>query len=347
MPNRVKPDAFREARSVQQEHCRRVAALYAGSADHGIVAIRGRFYGAAHGLAGTDEPDMLREPEAWLADVLSDLADHAQELADAKTFRPAAIEMDPLGTHFIDALLGARVAIRGGQYWAEYLRDPPEALRPPDPSRCEVLRDTLRLARRVVPVAEAHDLLVGLPVLSCPINIAINLYGQDFLLWLLDRPAAARHVLRVVTDTILLATRELMAAVPEEIRRPPVVCDRYAPPGHGYIDGCATQLISASHYRDFVAPLDEEILRAYRHGGMIHLCGASAQHIPVWREMQPLRSVQLNDRAADDLEAYLAGLREDQIIYFSPTRDVPARRFLALAQGRPVVLQSDAPGAEM
>jgi hypothetical protein len=191
-------------------------------------------------------------------------------------------------------------------------------------------------------VARGRGLLVGLPVLSCPINIAINIYGQEFLLWLLDAPGRARHVLGVVTDAILLATRELMAVVPEDLRRTSVVCDRYAPPGYGLIDGCATQLISASHYRDFIAPLDEEALGVYPRGGMIHLCGGSTQHIPAWRDMAALRSVQLNDRAADDAEAYLAGLRRDQIVYFSPTRLMPARRFLALAGDRPVVLQADA-----
>ncbi len=327
--------------TVQARHRDEVAALYAGRRPERVVAIRGRFYGAAHGLGGTNEPDMLRRPEAWLADVLADLDRSAQELADPDTFRPAAIEIDALGTHFIDALLGAHVMLRGGQYWTETLSDPLESLRPPEPSRCPLLQDALRLARLATEAARGRGLVLALPVLSCPTNIAINLYGQEFLLWLLDRPSAARHVLRVVTDTILLATRELAAVVPEDIRRGSVVADRYAPPGHGLLDGCATQLISAAHYRDFVAPLDKEVLGAYPRGGMIHLCGASAQHIPTWRRMAALRAVQLNDRAADDAEAYLAGLRPDQVVYFAPTARVPAARFLELAGDRPVVFQAE------
>lgn len=335
------PDGPSLTNDVQARHRERVAALYAGGGQGLLVAIRGRFYGAAHGLAGTNSPDMLRRPEAWVADVLADLAASEQELADPDTFRPAAIEMDALGTHFIDALLGARVMLRGGQYWTEPLAAPPDRLRPPEPSRSRPLQAILRLARVATDASRGRGLLVGLPVLSCPINVAINTYGQEFLLWLLDEPGRARRVLRVVTDTILLAARELMAAVPEDLRRTSVVCDRYAPPGYGLIDGCATQLVSASHYRDFIAPLDEETLRAYPRGGMIHLCGASAQHVPAWRAMAALRSVQLNDRAADDAEAYLAGLRRDQVLYFAPTRNMPARRFLALAGDRPVVLQAD------
>ena len=54
-----------------------------------------------------------------------------------------------------------------------------------------------------------------------------------------------------------------------------------------------------------------------------------------------LRAVQLNDRAADDAEASLAGQRPDQVVYFAPTARVPAARFLELAGDRPVVLQAE------
>lgn len=53
--------------------------------------------------------------------------------------------------------------------------------------------------------------------------------------------------------------------------------------------------------------------------------------------------MQLNDRAADDFEAYRAGLREDQIIYITPTPNMTVERILAIADGRGVVLQCDAP----
>ena len=83
--------------------------------------------------------------------------------------------------------------------------------------------------------------------------------------------------------------------------------------------------MSADLYRQFVAPFDGELLSAQPRGGMIHLCGAHTQHLPVWREMPELRAVQVNDRAAEDLEAYFTGLRDDQVIYLNPTATMTAQ----------------------
>jgi hypothetical protein len=55
--------------------------------------------------------------------------------------------------------------------------------------------------------------------------------------------------------------------------------------------------------------------------------------------MPALRSVQLNDRATDDLPLYAAGLRPDQILYVSPTEEYPPERILAATAGRRVVMQ--------
>jgi len=156
---------------------------------------------------------------------------------------------------------------------------------------------------------------------------------------LLADPDAARHVLRVITDVIIYCVRAFRAAVPAEILRTTCAASRYAPAGYGFIDGCAAQLVSAEVYREFFAPLDAEILAQWPHGGMIHLCGACTQHIPAWRAMEPLRSVQLNDRATDDLAQYAAGLRPAQILYVSPTAAIPPDRVRTLTAGRPLVMQ--------
>ena len=76
------------------------------------------------------------------------------------------------------------------------------------------------------------------------------------------------------------------------------------------------------------------------HGGMIHLCGACAQHIPAWRKMPALRAVQLNDRAVEDLPAYFKELRQDQILYVTPDSDWPVERILQVTGGRRTVLQT-------
>jgi hypothetical protein len=327
---------------VQAAHRARVDDLYAGQPVDGVVAIAGRMAGRNHGLWGTNDTDMLRQPEAWLAEVLADHAAHAAEVGDRRTFRPLVVEIDAFGTHYIDALFGAPVHFHGGQVWSETLKSDLAELAAPDLARSEVFQSSLRLARHVVAAPEAR-LLISNPVLSCPINIGINLFGEELLDALLERPAAARHALRVITDAIAACMEAFGRVIPFELRRNSVGNDRYAPAGVGFIDGCATQLVSARHYAEFFAPLDAELLGRFPRGGMIHLCGAHAQHIPIWREMRALKAVQLNDRAAEDFEAFHRGLREDQLVYVAPTERMTAARILEISVGRRVVLQCPAP----
>ncbi len=286
---------------------------------------------------------MLTDPAAWLADVLADLAGGAAEAADPVNFRPLAIELDALGVHFIDAILGARAYFHEGQAWNDPLDCDLADLQPPDVAASPVMRGWLRLAAHVI-AATGGRLMVTAPVLSSPINIAMNLFGQRILEAMIERSAAADHALGVIADTIIAATQAVLAAVAPQLLRCAVAQNRYAPAGFGYVDGCATQMISAEHYRRFLAPLDAAILGQYPCGGMMHLCGAHSQHIDAWREMKPLRSVQINDRAADDFELYYRGLRQDQILYVSPTREMTLDRILALSGGRRVVIQAFSPG---
>jgi hypothetical protein len=126
--------------------------------------------------------------------------------------------------------------------------------------------------------------------------------------------------------------------IPEEQLQPVVAAQRCQPPGFGQLCGCTTHLLSAEQYREFIAPLDGALLRVYPHGGMIHLCGIHTQHIATWRDMPSVRAVQLNDRAAQDLPSYFAGLRDDQVIYLNPTPTMTAEDALRITDGRRLVV---------
>jgi len=331
-----------DVRRVQAHHAHRVAEVWSGAAP-GPVHIDGRFFGRAHGLWGTDEPDMLEEPEEWLADVLADMGTAAEWAGDERTFRPLYIELDPLGTHFIDALLGAGVYFHEGQVWSDQLTCGIGELEPPDLRSGGLLRKAARLAELAL-AATGGCIPIALPVFSCPVNTGTSVFGQRLLEALVCQPADAARALRVVTDCIIAAVRALHAVVSAGLRLNSVACNRFGPEGFGQIDGCATQLVSAEHYARFFAPLDAALLRAWpAQAGLIHLCGAHAQHIPTWRGMPEIRAVQLNDRAAEDLELYAGGLREDQVIYVAPTPTMPPERILEAARGRRLVAQWSAP----
>jgi len=325
----------------QAAHRERLERFFA-SAEPGLIAIDGPMPGASHGLWGTNAIDMLAEPDAWLDDVFAGMAACADLYADTRTYRPLLIELDALGTHFVDALLGASVRFHEGQAWSEPLEIAPEELRRPDLARCRVLDRALALARRALERTEGRVLL-STPVLSCPVNIGMNLFGGRLLEDVAVRPEAARHALSVITEVIAGSMRAFAEAIPEHIRRVSVGCSRCMPPGFGLIDGCATQLLSARHYAAHFAELDDGLLRLHHRGGMIHLCGAHTQHLPIWRSMRALTCLQLNDRAAEDLEQYDAALRPDQIVYAAPCETVSVERIAAVGRRRRVVLQATLP----
>ena len=86
-----------------------------------------------------------------------------------------------------------------------------------------------------------------------------------------------------------------------------------------------------------IAPLDDALLGDYPRGGLIHLCGRHTQHIPVFRKMEHLRALQLNDDAARDLDKYLSGLREDQVIYLYPFEGMTAGEALRISGNKRII----------
>ena len=157
-------------------------------------------------------------------------------------------------------------------------------------------------------------------------------------------PQQVKRDFEVITDAICELHRFYIDRIPPQQLQAGAAGMRTKPPGYGHVDGCATQLISAAMYEEFVAPCDDRVLSLYEHGGMVHICGAHTQHIPVWQRMDRVRAIQVNDRAAEDLEAYLAGLRDDQVLYLEPTQTMSAARGIEISAGRRLVIMKGAHG---
>ena len=319
---------------MQARHLARLEALYAGKRLEQPMRLCG--------IGGHSSRSALWEPEAWVEDALQSLTGFIEQSRDAAVFRPLSIEYPIYGVHFVDAVLGAAVQPTeqegAGDWWNVPLSTPVGELPPPDLETNLPWSRAQALARAMV--ASGVQVPFFAPqVLSSPLNIAVNLYGEEFLIALALDPEAAHRDLRVITDTILALTRWFLATLPPAQFQPVVINGRCQPPGFGQICGCSTQLLSAEVYAEFIAPLDAEILASYpRRGGMIHLCGAHTQHIPCWRALPELRAFQINDRAADDFEHYFRSLREDQIIYFTSTERTTVEQVLAISGGRRLVL---------
>ncbi|MCL2646240.1 MAG: hypothetical protein FWD61_04435 [Phycisphaerales bacterium] len=323
---------------------RRLAARRAG-----MEKLQGVFEGKnvgrvpeINGYAGVARTSILQDHRQWMDEVLADLARHADLILDAEVggvFRPLVIRPRIYMVHFIDAILGAEVYdLDGTLNWqARVLEGPVGTLRPPELEKCP----TWRLAKEVVRDFLSRKLalpFLEMPTLSSPLNIAMNLYGEAFLMAMIEDPDAARRDLRVITDLIVTLHRWYIANVPSIQLQPVATPHRCQPPGFGQICGCSTHLLSGKQYAEFIEPLDEEILAVHPRGGMIHLCGKHTQQIESFRRMRSLRALQVNNDAAADLAEYFAGTREDQVMYACLFDGMPLERVMEITGGRRVVV---------
>ncbi len=289
--------------------------------------------------------DPYHNLEAWMDAALEMMPDHVDKCLDEKVFRPLAIEFGLYGVHFVDKIFGAEVYYQDNQWYNRYLDIEVGQLEKPDLETNE----TWQLAKRAALLFLEKDVklpVFGLPTIASALNIAVNLYGEEILVSMCIEPEAALRDLEIINDVLIEIHKWYIEHIPQEQLQPVVSWLRTQPRGYGQICGCTTHLLSGTLYEELVAPLDAKLLGVYPKGGMIHLCGAHEQHIPVWREMKELRAIQLNDRAAADLEKYFMGLRDDQIIYLNPCAEMSVEEAFKITGGkRLVIVDRDCGGA--
>ena len=319
--------------AMRDGHVARLARLFAGADDGDRAFV---LCGVEHWLDGARS----RNPREDVALGLRALAAQADRLRDEVVFRPLTLECSFYGVHFVDKIFGADVFDRDGSWQVRLLPQPVGQLEPPDLARNPTWRRAQEIAEAFVGFSRPVPFF-GLPTIASALNVGVNLFGQELLAALLTEPEAARHDLHAIHATLCALHRWYRETIPAAQLQPVVGSYRTQPPGFGQLCGCTTHLLSARQYRDLIAPLDAELLGQYPNGGMIHLCGLHLQHIPVWRDMKVLRAIQVNDRAADDLEPYWHGLRDDQVIYVNPTPHMTVDRILRATGGRRVVIVSE------
>ncbi len=289
---------------------------------------------------GADGAPLYRDPERMAEKDLCALAERMEGALREDQFRPACVEQGFYGVHFVDRIFGSEVFFKSGQWYNLYLETPVGELKEPDLENNE----TWNLAKEYAEAFFAAGTTVplfGLPTIASALNIALNLYGQEILVAMLAEPEAAKHDLGVINDVLIRLHRWYLDRFPIERIQPVISWGRTQPPGYGQLCGCSTQLVSPALYEEFIMPLDDALLAAYPHGGMIHLCGSHGHLIPLFAKMPHLRSVQLNDRASEDLALYAAGLREDQVIYLIPCPGMPLEKGLEIARDRKLIVNAD------
>lgn len=293
------------------------------------------------GYTSIVENDPLTDPDRWAKDILTKMYEHAELLLDRKVFRPLCPNSWLYGVHFIDKVFGANVFFKAGQWWSEGVKCQVGELPVPDLEHNETWLKAKRLTEALV--AEGVSVpFYSTQVLGEPWNQTFNLYRERALMGFYDNPDGMRRDLGIVTDIIIQMHQWYQKTIPPLQFQPIVPEGRCQPRGYGQMCGCSTQLISNNIYVEFIKELDERVLSLYPHGGMLHLCGRHLQHLHTWKSMSCIRSLQLNDRATEDLYEYYNGLRKDQILYVYPTeRMTPAICLEVTENGRRMVLVTE------
>ena len=315
--------------SLREKHISQLKKLFDGQYDDGTFVLMG-FNGARPAVLGDC-------PEAKVTNALDELTRHTKLLEDEIIFRPLCVEFDIYGVHFPDKIFGAEVYTVDNSWQVKTLDIPPGSLQQPDLESCPTWILARELAKEFVK-ANVKVPLFGLPTVASALNVAVNLYGQEILLSMMTDQEATKHDLKIINDSLCEIHKWYIANVPLEQLQPVISWERTQPPGFGQLCGCTTQLVSPDMYNDFIAPLDEQLLSVYPNGGMIHLCGSHTQHIPTWRNMKSLRALQLNDAAAEDLQFYFDGLRDNQILYVNTCPGMTTEKIMKISGGKRVII---------
>lgn len=194
---------------------------------------------------------------------------------------PNPCASDAYGNYFMPALFGCEIM---------YVRDQApgfkaldgsfegmRSLRVPNfeksPVMARLLSDTDALRKQY---GESQGL--GWINTGSPLNVAVNIYGEDFLMACAAEPEVAQHVLRVVGETMFRLYREYSAVVSPERHPLPNISWGYG--------NCPAVMLSPRMYREVVLPIDKW-MRQQVHQFYLHHCGVFDDYIDLYIELAP------------------------------------------------------------
>ncbi len=279
-----------------------------------------------------------KDKDAWLNHQFQTVKSNVEQALDSASLFYPIIEMFSLyGTHYMDVLFGAKVEWNGSQFWNQPLGYPVSELKDPDLEKHPLVRQTVELAKWIKEKTGGR-FLISMPDVGCPLNIAINLFGEEFLTEMVSDPSSAKRALNLIARATCQIYEFLIEAVGWKTLRCHNAYYVYTPCDYAGLSICATQLISSEHFRNLVADADDAAAPMIYKGLFQHICGYSTQHIPEIARRKRIKGLQLNDAGADDFEAYFKGLRPDQIFYVWPTSKMTLEKILSLSGGQRTVL---------
>lgn len=186
---------------------------------------------------------------------------------------------DTYGNYFMPALFGCEI---------HYLKDQAPGNLPldatledmrniavPDFDESPVIRRALEEARIL---KERCGFCSGVINTGSPLNVAVNIFGEQFLLACALEPEIALHVLRVIAETEFKLYREVSAVIqPECFPRDNIVFS---------YGNCPAVMFSPNLYREVVLPVDKWV-RSQAAVFNLHHCGVFDHYIELYQELCP------------------------------------------------------------
>lgn len=114
--------------------------------------------------------------------------------------------------------------------------------------------------------------------MGSPLNVAVNIYGELFMMACALDPEAAQHVLRVIAETCFKLYREVSARIaPADF---PLDTMNW---GYG---NCPAVMFSPKTYREVILPVDLWVRNQVTSFGLHH-CGVFDDYIDVYKDLRP------------------------------------------------------------
>lgn len=214
-----------------------------------------------------------RETERALYDRFSDVG------IGSKDPQPCPM-IEAYGNYFSPALFGCEIKYNPDQAPANLpLGDSIEemrSLRVPDFDT----NPAIRRAMADVEVLKRHyGFCYGGINMGSPLNVAVNVYGEEFILACVLEPETAQHVLRVIGETQFKLYRDVCAVIDPE--HYPLTDEISL--GYG---NCPAIMFSPKVYRDVILPCDKWF-RSQVVSFPLHHCGVFDDYIDIYKELDP------------------------------------------------------------
>lgn len=187
--------------------------------------------------------------------------------------------IEAYGDRFMAALWGCRITYQPDQAPAAIVltdaRERMANLQMPDIDNSPIVRRAFDEARML---RERYGSCDGSINFGGPLNNAVSVFGEEMFMACMSEPPLARHVLKVIAETILAVNDR----VTSRINGVDVATGRES----GGIGNCPVCMISPETYREVVFPADRWMRQQFR-SFFLHHCGVFHPYADVYKPLNP------------------------------------------------------------